>query len=406
MKRTLFIIIGGVLVLVLIAIWAYVLFFDVTGVPDEQFTDLNLENTTDINYVPPEDSSTVSDNPLVDVGQYERLKQLTTKPIVGFTEVVEDDLPSKVLYVEAGTGHVFSIDLETGEEERISGTTIPSSQVAAFAGNGDYVMVQSGYGANANFTVGEFSTSSDQLRTSTIFANIISFTGTPSGVFLYAQQTNSSVEVKSYNPETLNTATLFTVPFREASFAWGDDVTDAHYVYPKATSQLEGFLYELKNGVLSRLPVDGYGMSAVGNDNYVLFSKQTDDGYTSYLYNKITDQINPNLFVQIPEKCTFHSEAGTISICANTERAYSSQMPEAWYAGEVSFSDVLYEVQNDGNLAIRLINTKTATNQNLDVVAIDLGVQDAFIYFMNKNDNTLWLYERTPRTLLSEEVEN
>ena len=400
MKRPLFIIIGAVVVLILIAVWIYVLFFSVPGETDEQFTDLNLGNTTDINYVPPADTIEINNDAIVNVGQYNRLKQLTTKPVAGFTEVQRDNLPEEVLYVEAGTGHIFSIDLETGEEERVSATTIASSQSAAFSANGQHVLVQSGYGFGSTITVGTLSTTSDQLRTSIIYDNVISFAGTPSGNFLYAEQTNSSVIGKSYNPVTLNTTTLFTIPFREATIQWGEEVTDAHYVYPKATSQLEGFLYEVKNGVLSRLPVDGYGLSAQGNDDYVLYSKVNDGEYTSYLYDRTTEQIQPNLFIQVPEKCAFGSETKSISVCANTGLVYNNRMPESWYAGDITFSDILYVNQNDVGQSIRLVDTQSETNQNIDAIHLDLGVQDAFLYFTNKNDNTLWLYELSPRALL------
>ncbi len=401
MKRPLFIIIGAIVILILLCVWVYVLFFGTPENMNDGFADFNFGNTTDPSYVPGGDTDTVSSEPIVNVAAPKRLKQLTTKPIAGYGEVSEGNIPKKVLYVEAGVGHIFSIDLETGEEQRVSATTLPSSQVASFAGNGEFVMIQTGFGNKVNFTVGELSSDSTELITSTIDEKIISFTGTPSGRFLYAVQTNNSVIGKVFNPTTLAKDILFTVPFRDATIVWGKEASDSHYVYPKATSRLEGFLYEIKNGALSRLPIDGYGLSATGNNDYIFYSKQTADEYRSFSYMKEDENTTSNQFVQIPEKCTFSSVVTSMAVCANTATDYNNQMPDSWYSGGVTYSDTLYQFLNDVGRSIRLVDTQNESGQNLDIVNLSLGAQDANVYFTNRNDQILWMYEITPAFLLT-----
>ncbi len=400
MKRSLFIIIGGVLIVVLLAVWVWVLFFSTPDAAEDQYSDLNIGDTTDTTFVPGEDTGEQADETPVNVTGTERLKQLTTKPVAGYGEVTLDSVPQEVRYVEVGTGHIYSIDLETGEEVRISGTTVPTSQIASFAGNSEYVMMQSGYGVGANFVVGTLSTSSDQLRTSTLAEDIISFKGTQSGEFLYAVQTNNSVIGRAYNPTTLTSRNLFTIPFRDVTINWGSEASDSHYVYPKTSSQLESFLYEVRNGVLSRLPIDGYGMSAEGNNSYIVYSRQTEDDYATYQYNKSTNALSEYPLTQIPEKCTSSYESESLTICANTGIVYNETMPDTWYTGETSFQDSLYEISNDVSRSLLLVNTQRESGRNLDIQHLQIGVQDALIYFTNKNDRSLWMYERTPLILL------
>jgi len=404
MKRPLLIIIGAIFVIILLAVWVYVLLFNTPTANEEEFTDLDFGNDTDVTLFPAgtDEDGVVNPEPIVNVNGLERLKQLTTEPIAGFGEVATENIPDAVRYVQIGTGHIFEIDLETGEEERVSGTTVPGSQIAAFAGNGESVMIQSGYGAGASFTVGVIGTSTQDITTAQIFEPIVSFTGTQSGVFLYAAQTNNSVVGKSYDPATLVTSTLFTVPFRDATIIWGSEATDTHYAYPKTTALLESFLYEVQGNLLTRLPIDGYGMSATGNNEFILFSKQTDEDYQSFTFNKETREIRPHTQTQIPEKCVFSTITLSSSFCANTSINFTDLAPDTWYAGELTFQDSLYQTFNDVSRSIVLVDSHDQTQQNIDMTHLSLGAQDAHLYFTNRNDRTLWMYVVTPISLLQD----
>jgi hypothetical protein len=394
MKRSAFIIIGVVLVLVLIAIWIYVLF---VGSPENggTFADFNFGDTSDPTYIPPEDDP-VMDQPVVDVTAPERLRQLTTDPTIGYQEVrMSTSSDTLVYYAEAGTGHVYSINLTTGEERRISGTTIPTSQAAAFTPDGRYVMIQSGQGANSSLEVAELDGSDTNPTFTTIDEQVVSFNGVVGDEFLYAVRTVNSTIGKRYNPETNTSEDLFTVPFREAIIVWAETVDGAHYVYPKATSRLEGFLFEVVDGQLERLPIDGYGLSAVGNDGYIVYSRLVDSEYKTFTYEKGTGLTTEASLVQIPEKCTVSIDSDSI-LCANTLTDYDRNMPDTWYMGEVGFTDGIWEVYPNTQSATLLIESFSETGRELDMMGLNLSPDEANLYFLNKNDRTLWLFERYP----------
>lgn len=392
MKRSVFIIIGVVLVLVLLAIWIYVLFFGSSENAD-RFADFDFGETTDPAYVPGQDEPVI-DEPVIDVTSPDRLRQLTTKPTIGYQEVrMSTTSDPLVYYVEAGTGHVFTINITTGEERRISGTTIPTSRAAVFTPNGEYVMIQSGQGANSRLVVAELDGASNNATFETIDEQVVSFNGVIGNQFLYAVQTINSTIGKVYDPETKSSRNLFTVPFREATIVWAETVDGAHYVYPKATSRLEGFLYEVEGEGLQRLPVDGYGLSAVGNNDYVVFSKQNNNEYRTYVYEKETGSFFDTGFTQIPEKCVVSVVSDAV-YCANSLSQNDHRLPDVWYSGAIGFTDSIWEVYPETQSSVRLIDSLQETQREIDMFALSLSPDENNLYFLNKNDRTLWLFER------------
>jgi len=400
MKRPVFIIVGAIFVFVLLAIWLYMLFFGTPkNDPSTTFADLNFTDTTDTTVIVP-DGDTTTDQPTVDIAGPERLRQLTTKPVVGHQEVLRDASSTpEVLYIEAGTGHVFSIDSTSGEETRLSGTTLRESQAGAITHNGRFVMIQSGSGAGKEFIVGEISSTSEILIPRTINENIVTFKATTDNTFLYAIQTDSSIIGKHYYPISDTSETIFTVPFREALIEWGDTALETHYTYPKANSRLEGFLYQIKNGQIERLPISGFGLSAQGNDSLVLYSKQLEGSYQTFMYD-IEDNVTESLPIDIiPEKCTTKHKSSSKLICGETLATYGASVPDTWYKGIISYVDDLWEIEQitEGTLNAstidRLVSPVQAVGRQLDMINLSVNKDDSNVYFINKNDRTLWLYE-------------
>src|SRR6056297_1164176 len=110
MKRPVFIIIGIILVIVLIAVWIYVLFVGTPTSIDEQFAEFGFGET--VEPINPEPVVEPQPEPVVDIATDQRLRQLTTRPVAGFAEIqVSTSSAPAVVYMEVGTGHIFSIDL-------------------------------------------------------------------------------------------------------------------------------------------------------------------------------------------------------------------------------------------------------------------------------------------------------
>ena len=394
MKRSVFIITGIILAIVLIAVWVYVLFFGTPTSIDEQFANFGVGDTIDMEEPVPA-SPPPEEEPVVDIETEQRLRQLTTKPVAGFAEITGNaSSAAAVLYTEKGTGHVYSINLSTGEEERISGTTIPEAQSAAFSPDGQYVMIESGFGSQKEFIVGQINRDSSSLTNTELAEPITSFSSTDDNRFLYSIVTNASTIGKVFNPVELTNQTLFTLPFRESTIEWGTAVTDSHYIYPKTTRHLESFLYRVKNGDINRMPIDGFGMSAVGNDDSVFYSKQENTGYNSYYFDISMGVESPSRLIHIPEKCTLGEARSAILFCANSEYGQTSRLPDSWYKGEVLSADKLWEITPADGSSKLLVDTEQESGRQLDITNLHFGDGGLNIYFTNQPDQTLWLFER------------
>lgn len=396
MNRTFFILLSVILIIILLGVWIYVLFFGTPQNIDETFTNFGFGDTQDPAFVPTPIDTTPK-GPTVDTTSLDRLRQLTSEPVIGYQEVKATASSTPVLYyIAAGTGHIFSIDLTSGEEERISGTTIPAIRQAALTQNGKYVLIQAGQGASHQTNIGSIQ-SDTSITIRQLEAGIVSFTSTADNTFLYAVQTNNSLVVKHYFPISQVSDTLFTVPFREATMHWGDRASDAHYVYPHASSELEGYVYQVADRTISRLPIDGYGVSAAGNEQFVLYGSQVSGSYKTQVYQLDTADTYEFPITIIPEKCFFtNTNNQEMGICAADFSDFGSDIPDRWYQGRVSYSDRLWEVYPESGSATQLVNTLSESGRSLDIVDITLNDSGSNIYFTTKQDQTLWLYERIP----------
>ncbi len=393
MKRPILIIVGAILVFILIIVWLYVLFFSSSNETPDTFTNLNLGNTEDTSIIERGGEETLGP-PTVNISDTKKLKQLTTINTIGYQEVLHNASSSvEILYVEAGTGHVFSINSLSGEEKRISKTTVPHSQKAVITPDGRYIFIQSGSGSGSEYMIGKFSSTTDEISFGLAMNDIISFSKTTDNRFLYATQYADYVIVSEHDPETNIIETLFTVPFRAVTIAWGDSASDSHLFYPKTSSRLDGFLYQVKKGKVARLPIDGYGLSASGNSNFITYSKQTLGQYETFIFNQ--EQSESTLFDldTIPEKCIF-SYTSSSSVCAISLENLGPDSPDSWYHGSVSYSDDLWEIDNEAFSATLLVNTLHESGRELDITRLSFG-KDNSVYFINKNDSTLWVYDAT-----------
>ena len=255
-------------------------------------------------------------------------------------------------------------------------------------------MIRSGDGARSELIVGAISSTSEAISTHVIDGKVVSFKSTPENTFLYALQTNNSVVGKQYYPISDTSETLFTVPFREAVVQWGDSANDTHYTYPKANTKLEGFLYEIQAGALKRMPIDGLGLSTKGNDSAVIFSEQIEGIYKSFIYQLEPKSSLPLPITLLPEKCTPLHQATSTFICGSELTIFGEAIPDSWYQGGVSYNDSLWEVKQiyEGTWgAEALVNPETESGRQLDIINLSVNQTDESVYFINKNDLTLWL---------------
>jgi hypothetical protein len=376
-----------ILILLLIAVWVYLLFFN-TNTKSDLFSGFGFGDTTDTTVIIPQEEVTP-----IETGIKDRLRQLSLKRVIGYSSINTGASSTPLFYfVEAGTGHVFSLDIQTGTETRISNVTVAQARSASISPDGRHILIGSGKTDDTTVTLLTLATSSVAQPTSYTFPDeILQYTFTDKGEILYTTQNIASVSGILFDVKNNITKTLFTAPFREATIVWGDTALGTHLIFPKPAAHLEGYLYLAREGGLRRTPLSGFGLSAFGTAGYGLVSTYKKDVYSTLLYNYISGTLSDMSLPLIPEKCLMGSDR---LFCALPQNLPSGFTLDAWYKGTLHLSDTLWRIDLTEDTPISMVaDIKAESGRDLDMTQISTNARTTELYFINKTDQTIWVYE-------------
>lgn len=378
-------IISGIILSILLLGWV-ILFFAGDKAQEDLFNALNFGDTSGEGFEFEE---------LFPGGESEEntaaatLRQLSLRRVAGQLPVAATATTSaQVYFAEAGTGHIYTIETVSGEEKRISNITAPSANQVAFSSDARFAAIKSE--SDNSLTIITLPHGSTTLDSFLINTTAYSFSFTDANTLLYAEKQGSSVIAYAYNIEKRQTLELFSVPFRDATIMWGSNGSGRHLVYPSTSARLEGYLYTIIDGSWGRLPVSGFGLSAIGNDEYGLYTKRADTVFETTLLNYETGSITTTDFSFLPEKCVFAT--GDL-VCALGTTQYTEESPDTWYSGEVNYSDELWFVDVDTNNTSFIVGLEADSGRALDVIKPQVMSDDSAILFINKVDQSLWIYD-------------
>lgn len=391
MKKTTFIILG-IISIILLGVWAYLLFIHTPSEEGKFFADFGWftdQNITPIEVLPPP----LEEIPLVNVAG-PRLRQLTTKPVAGYIEVYSSSTePYYVRYVEAGLGHIYEINMETGEEIRVSNTTLPQAMRAEFSPSGQQVAVQTDISARNIVTIGTIE--NGEFVGQTLPTTITDFTFKDNEELYYSEIPTGGIGTvgKTFNLATNISQDLFTIPFRATNIGWAKNRRTTHYTYTKPASLLLGYMYSITSGTITREPVTGNGLNVIANDSYIVYSLRSSETHLSYTYDRNTGKYNTIPILPIPEKCAFSDTQDNILYCGYEFTSYDYKFPDTWYKGQISFDDSLWQVDVGGSSAMQLVIPMDVIGRELDITTLTHSSDTSMLYFINKHDKTLWAFD-------------
>jgi hypothetical protein len=385
--------IGGISIIVILAgILLFLLFAS-----DEQkegiFNRFNINSTDSGGNIIEEIVDTITGND--DEDFKEALRQLTTKQVVGEMEIDQTASSSATLvyFAEAGTGHVYMIDVIVGNETRLSNITIQGANKAVFSRDGAYALIaKDGGQGGQQMTLITLPKDGQELTSFTLSEPAKDFTFTEDGFILYSTTMGDVLAVRSFDLAKKESATLFSLPFKEAVVRFGAKSTDSMLVYPKTAEKLEGYLYLTRGGKLERLPVSGYGLSALPTTGGVLYSQFSGDTYSTHFYHKETGSTAGLLVSVVAEKCL--AAVGDGVLCGS-QTAYERGSLENWYKGISFVNDDLWLIDTGTYQVEKLITPKDIAGRDFDITTLNTSRDVSRVYFINKTDNSLWLFDRS-----------
>lgn len=388
MKKSFLIIFGILIIVVLLALWVYLLFFAKTEENIGLFTNFIGGEETEVAPLP---ETPVEENVPINLDR-PSLRQLTVRPVAGFKEVVDTNDTLQIYFVELGTGHLYSINLESGEEQRLSGTTKAQAREAYISDDGNTVAIMS-YNNTKMKNLSLFRLDRENNALTEVISEVVQDFYLNNNQLFYTIREESGLVAYAYDLDTLAKSTVFSLPFYEARVKWGDTVSGPHYVYPKTTYALQGFLYEIEDGKLNRLPLEGFGFSALVSEDTILFTKITEGSLMSYFYDRKTNQTLSLGQVVLPEKCLI-IDSTPFFVCPLDETTkIPQQMPDRWYQGNLSFVDNLVQINSVDGASDIIVDILAESGRQIDVLKLSYNDVSASYFFTNKNDNSLWMYE-------------
>lgn len=387
MKRTLFITIGGAALLLIFVLWLYLLLFGTPRSVDEVVGDFGFDN---INATP----ITVDPNANNEARQIDlsagTLYQLTMKPVAGYGFVTTDSSSTQILYAERGTGHIYQIDIASGQETRLLQKTFVAINRAYFAPDGSAVVL---IGDSDTGTVA-YLEEMDQTDTPHQFpSNADNIAFMPGRKVRYTIANQNGTAGYSYDLDTAETDELFGIPLKDVTVLWGSSET---LVYNRTAPTLKGSLYRVSGNALSRAGSTGIAYSAFSNFTYPGLQVETwSHPQSGNLVSNAAGLANSDgvsLGVSaLPEKCAFDLLAMTVLWCASPMGLITREAYANWYKGLTSFTDSLWKIDLETGTADEVDNLFRTSSREIDVIDMTTDKSGSYLLFKNKNDDSLWL---------------
>lgn len=382
MNRALLITIGSLTLVLALGIWIFLLIFGTPQSANDVFTDLGIiQGSSGGGEVVYEEPPLTEELTRLSIS-LEPLQMLTTLPVAGFAIATSGE-DTIVRFVEKGTGHVYDINLESGVQVLISGTTVPRTTEAYFAPDLMSFVTVSDVGER-QISLWQFVENEALSITRTaLFSDAYDFTFIDNTTLHYARSNNVQTYGYVYDLTRQEERQVYRVDIPGLSSYYHDG---DWYVAPKPTQYLIGALYRVENGNrLTPMSKTVLGFIPFFSEAGIITNRLTDGYYSSLLTDGITEQ----MFLQ-PEKCV---SLDVENIWCGADALYpEASYLEDWYKGTVVNDDSLLRIRLNDVSVKTLIVPSTAIGQTLDMVNLQFTPQKDFLIFKNRTDSMLWIY--------------
>ncbi len=108
------------------------------------------------------------------------------------------------------------------------------------------------------------------------------------------------------------------------------------------------------------------------------------------IYNTDTNDSVSIGIKTMPEKCVWN-KTSTSLYCAVPNYINGENYPDTWYQGETSFSDQIWKVNIENGSATMLADpTSFSGGEEIDGIKLSLDEGENYLFFVNKKDSYLW----------------
>ena len=316
------------------------------------------------------------------------LQQVYNLPIAGFSVSTSGDT---VRFVDRATGHVFERSASDETTTRLDQTTIPKVYEAFFFENA--VLRRYLDDNDAPIThYGEIEGNENTRDTATL-PNTLRLTVAPdTNQYAAVEATNNGSRIVVANANGKNKRALTTSALSNLQISWLG--TDNILLTQNASESMPGsaVIINTESGLKSVPIAQESGLLTLPseNGNSILFSKRNTSFVPQLSVYNVQDGTTDSLDVPgLASKCVWSSTLPQV-LCAVPTSIASGVSLDAWYRGEVQFSDELWAIDTDTGFSQLLFSPEADSGVKLDILDITLSANENVVFFKNKTDQTLW----------------
>lgn len=341
-------------------------------------------------------------------------RQLSKIPTAGSYFYTTADGLRMARYVAKENGHVYDINIDTGEERKISNTTIPRVHEALFGDNGNVIVVRSletdpytkhdvikTFFGRLNLPKDTSDPSTVGSLTGNYFKDGVSaITISPNGKRLFyllpkqdGYTIGNTVDIASGEPREV---------FRHQFSEWLPQILNTGKIImtTKPSSRIPGFsyLYDPATGDLKRLVREKNGLVTLSDSTakHMLFSENVAANAVLSVHGELIGDegvvLNnvPLALTTLAEKCAWTKNDEKV-VCAVYSAIPRKELPDDWYKGSFFFEDNFWSVDMATREPNLLADPSLMQYGPFDATSLSVSEDESAILFINKRDETLWM---------------
>lgn len=328
--------------------------------------------------------------------------KIYAEPVAGLVPYTTEEEAIRVRFVDKATGDILEYTYETKNTTRVVRETIPRVRNAVFTPNGKKVFRQYQDDNGALITVSTSLTNSGSgIQSTTLPAGTISVAPLTNEVVLALVRTDTGITLTQTQKE--RTTTLWSSALSGWDIA---HAADAAVVYQYPSYDTPGILYTVQNNGVQSVMQSIRGLIALPHpDNTMILFSRSGGGVTSlftYTYATHSEQALP--IRTFASKCVWSTLQKNTIFCAIPRSMPQRDVPDAWYRGETLLQDDWYVINTQTGERTLLYNTEEASTV-IDVEKPMLNASETALFFINKQDESLWMLG-IPKNAVPEEKQD
>ena len=321
------------------------------------------------------------------------LREVSATPVSGgwFAANPTSTSTPLIRYMDRETGHVTATPADSVAETRISNTTVPGMEELYPVSDLSLVLRSFSGGKISNFVGTMNATSSEQ---SLALASLAPFdriaADKNAGTWLTVTEVNGGSRIDLYKDKAGGGAqTMFASPIA----SWVPLIAGGRaFLETAPTAGAAGYLYELKNGSLSKIVggLPGLVATVSPSGRYAAYSSDTAGGFALFVLDTTTGATLSAPVPTLALKCAWIPNHEPLLFCAVPTDPPEGAYPDDWLLGNVSFSDNAWVVNPQKSIGYVVGTLTDQTGAGLDAENISVDSSGTYALFMNKKDLSLW----------------